>query len=323
MIHSTQSPELLSEADFVFGSGKILESLNATVGEIAQIDIPVLILGESGTGKDAYARLLHRFSGYSDALFKKINCSVLDPAQLHRQLQEGLEAHSELHPAGTLFLDGIDELDLACQRLLLSFLPDGEVQQNPAPYRPRLISSSSRDLDEDVQAGRFRKELYFRINGVCLRLLPLRERKPDIRAFLEHFLKKHAKDLRKPAPAFSQGTVDTLMAYDWPGNIRQLENLARKMVALGNTNLAIEDIRIDAKARMPVPSEAQGSSLKFAVKAASRQRERELILQALERTKWNRKRAARELQISYKALLYKLKQIENPGDCKNELRGGR
>jgi len=307
---------------FVYGLGPSMLALNAMAAEIARTDIPVLISGESGTGKDTYARLMHSLSDYCGTLLKKINCSVLDPAHLLGQLQEGLEGHSEVPQAGTLFLDGIDELDLASQRALLSFLPDGEVQQNLATRRPRLISSSSRDLAQDVKAGRFRKELYFRINGVCLRLLPLRERKSDVTAFLEHFLKKYAQDLGRKIPPIDQETVDTLMTYDWPGNIRELENLARKTVALGNMNLAMEDLRIDGKDRISVASPEQGSPLKLAVKAASRQRERELILQALERTKWNRKRAARELQISYKALLYKLKRIETLGDGYKELRGG-
>jgi two-component system response regulator AtoC len=304
--------EQTADLGIVLGHDKSVQSLNATAVEIARTDIPVLILGESGTGKEVYARLLHRLSGYADSQLKKMNCSILDPAQLQRQLQGDSRRLSQLHPLGSLFLDGIDELDPACQRVLLSMLPDSYVAREKANSFGRLISSSSRNLEDDVGTGQFRKELYFRINGVCLRLPPLRERKEDIGMLLEHFLREHAQELSKTPPVLDQGTVETLMAYDWPGNIRELENLARKMVALGDTHLAVSDFRIRKTDWSPAPNLGGASSLKIAARAASRQRERELILEALERTKWNRKRAARELQISYKALLYKLKQIESP-----------
>jgi two-component system response regulator AtoC len=177
----------------------------------------------------------------------------------------------------------------------------------------RIISSSVRNLESDIEEGRFRKELYFRINGVCLRLPPLRERKEDIVALLQHFLRKHAEDTGKVVPGLDQETLDALIGYDWPGNIRELENLARNMVALGNTPLAASTVRDKWSARISTPCPDRNLSLKTAAKAASREKERELILEALERTKWNRKRAARELQISYKALLYKLKQIGTSG----------
>jgi len=160
-----------------------------------------------------------------------------------------------------------------------------------------------------VKKGHFRKELYFRINGVCLRLPPLRERKEDIGALLEHFVKIHALDLNKAATKLNHESLEILTAYDWPGNIRELENLARKMVALGNIESTLDDLRINRTKQAGSAKLEMSFSLKNAARAASRQKERELILEALERTKWNRKRAARELQISYKALLYKLKQI--------------
>src|SRR6202022_2159055 len=152
-------------------------------------------------------------------------------------------------------------------------------------------------------------ELYFRLSGVCLRLPPLRERKEDIAPLLEHFLAKHALLLKKIVRSVDAQTMQALMAYDWPGNIRQLENFARKVVVLGSCDFAVGDLKMSGTARPPSLKIERTDSLKVAAKAASRQREREMILETLERTRWNRKRAARELQISYKALLYKLKQI--------------
>jgi two-component system response regulator AtoC len=309
----TSTIELLADSDFVVGHGKAMESLNATLLDIAPTEIPVLILGESGTGKEVYAQILHRLSGHGEAPLKRLNCSILDPTHLLQQIQDGSPTDSGTHPAGTLFLDGIDELDLACQRALLSALPETQGQRRGNHPFLRLISSSARNLEGDIEAGRFRKELYFRINGVCLRLPPLRERREDIVVLLRHFLQKHAADLQKTAPELDQETLDVFIAYDWPGNIRELENLARNMVALGDSLLAVSGIRGKWSSRTPGPSPDKSFSLKTAAKAASRQKERELILEALERTKWNRKRAARELQISYKALLYKLKQIGTSG----------
>jgi two-component system, NtrC family, response regulator AtoC len=301
--------ELALEGGFVPGRARSVESLNATVLEIARTDIPVLILGESGTGKEVYAKLLHRLSDCSDTPLKKVNCSLLNPTQLLEQLHTHHPEISAPRVAQSLFLDGIDELESSCQRALLSLLSDNEGQQGTPGPGTRLISSSSQDLEDAVKAGHFRKELYFRINGVCLRLPPLRERKEDIPALLEHFLRKHARALLKATPPLNQETIEALTNYDWPGNIRELENLARNIVALGNVDLALHEIRNSRTDSVPPSRMEQSFSLKNAARAASRQRERELILEALERTKWNRKRAARELQISYKALLYKLKQI--------------
>ena len=309
MSDHARTVEQALEGGFVLGRARSVESLNGTILDIARTQIPVLILGESGTGKDVYAKLVHRLSGSADAPLKRVNCSLLEPPQLLHQLQSDPRGSSDGHLSPAVLLDGIDELGPACQRVLLSLLMEREDQKENTDRVIRLISTSSRDLEADVKKGHFRKELYFRINGVCLRLPPLHERKEDLSALLEHFLKIHALDLNKTAPKLSPESLEILAAYDWPGNIRELENLARKMVALGNAESALDDIRIHRTERTGSGKLEMSFSLKTAVRAASREKERELILEALERTKWNRKRAARELQISYKALLYKLKQI--------------
>jgi two-component system response regulator AtoC len=208
---------------------------------------------------------------------------------------------------GALFLDGIDELDLACQKVLLSMLPDEETGKKRGACL-RLISSASRNLEKEIEAGRFRRDLYFRISGVCLRLPPLRERKEDIPVLMEYFLTKHSSEVKRKAPMLGEEQVKLLTFHDWPGNIRELGNLAKKIVALGDADRAIGDLRAARLLTTRVEEGAQTFSLKVAARAASRQAERELILKALDRTHWNRKRAARELQISYKSLLYKIKQ---------------
>lgn len=303
----------LKEAGIVCGESAAVQALNAMVEDLAGTNIPVLLMGESGTGKEVYARILHWLSGENGRPLKKITCAAMDAARLQSELQKELVQDGDAREARHLFLDGIEELDSACQRVLLGFLPEAERMDGHFAPQVRLISATSRDLEKEVESGRFRRELYFRINGVCLRLPPLRERKEDLAALLDHFLQKHEQEMKKPTPPIGEDTFAALLAYDWPGNIRELENLVRKMVALGNTQLAINDLRMTRGEQFRAASPERGSSLKIAARAASRQRERELILEALERTKWNRKRAAHELQISYKALLYKLRQIGAPG----------
>jgi two-component system response regulator AtoC len=202
----------------------------------------------------------------------------------------------------------VEQLDLACQRVLLSLLPDGEPNGKVGAMSPRLISSTTRNLEKETEAERFRRELYFRINGACLRLPPLRDRKEDIPALLEYFLARYAGELKKKAPVVNSEMMELLTSHSWPGNIRELENVAKKVVAVGDAHLALKDLRAAPLGLLPVNDGPRVTSLKLAARAASRQTERELILKALERTHWNRKRAAQELQISYKALLYKIKQ---------------
>jgi two-component system response regulator AtoC len=165
-----------------------------------------------------------------------------------------------------------------------------------------------------MRAGSFREELYFRLNGICLRVPSLRQRKEDIPELLAAFLTKYANLLGRQQPPIKSSTLDLLIQHSWPGNVRELENIARKIVALGDDSLAVSDLAVSTVSRVPGKAMLNGSGvsprpLKQAAREASRKAERQLILESLERTHWNRKRSARELQISYKALLYKLKQL--------------
>ena len=307
---------LNSKSEFVCGQSDAIRRVNAIAEEIARTDIPILLTGESGTGKEVYARLIHRLSSLGRLPLKKLSCSALEPNQIIAEFRvfEHTQADGSAEAPSTLYLDGIEELELRCQKVLLSLLPDDEAKDGGK--RLRLICSSMRDLDKEIALGRFRKELYFRISGICLRLPPLRKRKDDIPALMEYFLAKHSSELKRKAPQLSQAEVELLVAHDWPGNIRELGNLAREMVALGNPKLVLEDLREVGGTAML--EDISSSSLKVAAREASQQAERELILKALERTHWNRKRAAQELQISYKSLLYKIKltgvERAKPGD---------
>lgn len=308
---ATQTFPCITDAAFVYGQGAAVQSLNVLAAEIARTDIPVLLVGESGTGKEVYARWIHRLSGRGEAPLTKINCAALDAGQLLNQVRTAFQSGGDNGEpeTRTVFLDGVHELDAACQRVLLSMLPDGEPKSSSAKAATRFISSTSCNFEKEIEAGRFRVELYFRINGVILRLPPLRERKGDIPDLLDCFLAKHSNELKKNNPELSIEARELLFSYDWPGNIRELENVARKIVAVGDAELALGDLRASRLALPATGENSHGSSLKVAARAASRRAERDLILKALEQTRWNRKRAARDLQISYKSLLYKMKQI--------------
>ena len=294
---------------FVPGHSLAIKKVNAVVEEVARTNIPVLLMGESGTGKDVYGRVIHLLSGQRATPLKKVNCRAGEPSEVLEVLKSSSRVWDE-NPQGsreTVFLDGIDELDLAGQKSLLDLFPDGETEERN-PSRFRIISSTLRNLKKEVESGRFRAELYFRINGVCLRLPPLRNRKEDIFPLMEHFLAKHAEELGREAPLLSDRANEFLGTHDWPGNVRELENFARRIVLLGGSRRALDEFREFPTLERTDAEEPRGVPLKVAARTASRQAERDLIAKALERTHWNRKRAARELQISYKSLLYKIKQ---------------
>jgi len=281
-----------------------MQDLGKVVADLAGTDISILLIGESGTGKDAYARMIHGLSGLDATSLKKVACAQDDTKVLIEQIRSTLTAEQR----GTLFLDRIDELEPACQRILLSLLPDGEPRPNSRSVPVRLISSASENLEQQVEQGHFRRELYFRISAVRLRLLPLRERKKDIPALFDSLLTQHSNDLRRTPPLVDSNAMDVLVSYHWPGNIRELGNVARKIAALGNVDAALVDLRCSSETHL-LGTGKTPSSLKLASRAASDRAEREMILKALAHTQWNRKRAARELQISYKSLLYKIKEL--------------
>jgi two-component system response regulator AtoC len=213
---------------------------------------------------------------------------------------------------GTVFFDEISELDASFQRRVLQLIPDGNGLGDASPFATRIICCTARDLESEVRGGRFRGELYYRLNGVCLRLPPLRRLKEDIPALAQFFVTKYTRLFHRAETPLSEKTIGKLIAHAWPGNVRELENVIKKIVALEDEEIATCDLSDRPFTSESTTRVSVACSLKAAARAASQQAERELILQALTRTHWNRKKAAEALQISYKALLYKLKQIELP-----------
>jgi two-component system response regulator AtoC len=281
-----------------------MEALNRIVAGLARADIPVLIVGESGSGKDVYANRLHQLSSRATGPFEKIGCASLDDGQIRDRLQAIAHGGNAPGSPGTLFLDGIHELGTASQRYLLALL-----DLPNSVWNSRIVSSAPPGIERDVETGRFRGELYFRLKGAQLHLPPLRERKEDIPVLLEYLLRKHEREQNRPELAVAKADLDALACYDWPGNVRELENLAKKMIAVGSTRIDPKDFPSGVLHRDGAAAHAPLSPLKVAARKALRRTERELILDALARTHWNRKKAAQALQISYKSLLYKIKQI--------------
>lgn len=299
---TTDTNRAQDEQSFVEGLGQNMRALEVVIRELARNEVPVLLLAERGAGKRATAERIHQWSPHRQERFQVVPCSEITPELL------STNGNAALFGAGTVYLEEIADLCAACQEKLVGVLPSVEGNGHPSKTGARLIWGSGRDLEAEVKADRFREDLYYRISGVCLRLPPLRQRKEDIPQLISFFLTKYARDFRRSVPKLSEQTQRLFQEYSWPGNIRELEDAAKAIVALGDESVAMGGLR-----SLLLSSERGGNgeriSLKQASRAASREAEKELILKVLNRTRWNRRRAAQELQISYKALLYKLKQI--------------
>ena len=273
-----------------------MRTVEAVIRELSQNDVPVLVVAEHGSGKAAAAARIHVLSSRASEPF---------------QVYQGREASEKILAAhdgqgGTVYLQEVGDLSVAAQKELVRQIGlngNGELQRRVA----RFICGTSRELEPEVKAGKFREDLYYGISGVCLRLPPLRQRKEDIPVLRDWFLSAAARDFCRTVPVLSPETQNFFLEYNWPGNIRELKDAARAIVALGDETLAMGGLR--SLLRRVDRGGSEKISLKDAARAASREAEREIILQVLTRTRWNRRRAAQELQISYKALLYKLKQI--------------
>lgn len=289
--------------DFAEGVSPSMRSVEAVIREVAQSEVPVLLLAESGAGKKATARRVHDLSRRGRQPFRVVACAALKSDSFG-----DLAAQTGLIGEGTVFLEEVAELSPQGQAWMIQALTRGNGKDGNVQGLARLICGSARDLEAEVRAGTLREDFYYRISGVCLRLPPLRQRREDIPILVEHFLRKFGQDFQRPAPALSEETCRLFQDYSWPGNVRELENAAKAIVALGDETVAMGGLRA-MLLRPDLANNGGRVSLKQAARAASREAEKEIIMQVLTRTRWNRRRAAQVLQISYKALLYKLKQM--------------
>jgi two-component system, NtrC family, response regulator AtoC len=275
-----------------------MRAVVTVIRELAHNSVPVLLMGEHGTGKQAIAQQIHQNSGGLDENFHVKSC---------RELMAESLAPTQSPLKATLYLDEIADLNLDCQKQLSELLAK-QGTNGSARTAARIICGSSRDLESDVRAGTFQEDLYYRLSGVCLRIPPLRQRREEVPHLIAFFLERYSSAYRCPVPELTAPTLQLFADYSWPGNLPQLEAAVRAIVAVGNESVAMAGLR-SMLTRTETGSNGGRVSLKEASRAASREAEKELILKVLNRTRWNRRRAAQELQISYKALLYKLKQI--------------
>ncbi|MGI9103993.1 MAG: sigma-54 interaction domain-containing protein [Terriglobales bacterium] len=323
-----RSPNQLPPEAVLFGSTRAMQAVRDRVHKIAGANLPVLIQGESGTGKDLIARMVHKLSPWENGPWVKINCPAIPGTLIESELfgyEKGAftgaygmkPGRVELANRGTLFLDEISELDLALQSKLLQLLQDGQFcrigAQEDKRVEVRVVCATNRKLEQEVEAGRFRQDLFYRINVVNIQMPPLRERSADIPVLVQYFLDLYNEKYNCRARAVPPHLMANLQRYHWPGNIRELENLMRRYAILG-TDEAVTAELLPRKQDIfddEIPLEGP-ISLKKVTRQAVLELERKIILKVLQANHWNRKRTARALSISYRALLYKIRDVGLP-----------
>ncbi len=318
------SPEVL------FGVTPEMERIRRTVEQVCAVRVPVLLEGESGTGKEVIAKYLHHVSPWSGKPMVKVNCAAIPGSLLESELF-GYEKGSftgastsragkfESADGGTMLLDEIADIDSSLQAKLLQVLQDGcfsrigDLEERRADVR--IICVTNRKMGAEIQRGAFREDLFYRINVVHIQMPPLRDRREDLPGLADYFLSVYAERYaRRPQPLPPQ-VMERFQLHSWPGNIRELENYVRRYVILESAESVLAEV--EERVQEPLAGGLQlppvtDFSLKKYSKLASQQAERHLILEALRNTRWNRKRAAELLGISYRALLYKIKEAGLP-----------
>ncbi len=312
----------------VFGCSEAMQVVRQKVEKVVATNVPVLICGESGTGKEIVARLIHQRSPWEDGQFVKVHCPAIPGTLLESELfgyekgaftgASGVKpGRVELAHRGTLFLDEIAELDPVLQAKLLQLLQDGQFCRIGATEDKRVdvrvICATNRDLQEEIRAGTFRQDLFYRINVVSMYLPPLRERRADLPQLVNYFLRTLDGKFNSQARPVSPRLMQSLQRYDWPGNIRELENVVKRYVILGNEEAILGELASRAPSALD-PQIVPGApiSLKRLTRSAVQELERKIILKVLQAHNWNRKEAARALNIGYRTLLYKIKEAGLP-----------
>lgn len=310
--------------NIVAKSSKMLEIFE-TVKKISEYKTTVLLLGESGTGKELVARALHYNSSRRDRPFITVNCGAIPENLLESELfghikgsftgairtKKGLFEEAD---TGTLFLDEIGELPLLLQVKLLRALQEEEVRRvgdtTPIKVDVRIIAATVKDLTKEVEQGNFREDLFYRLNVLPITLPPLRERREDVTLLVEHFVKKHNRKLSLNLTGVEAEAMKLLIDYDWQGNVRELENTIERAIVLSpGPKIKASDL----PANIREATHSGGMRLaddEYSIKKMSRMMEEELIVKALRKTKGNRTKAAKLLEISHRALLYKIKEYD-------------
>jgi DNA-binding NtrC family response regulator len=322
-------------SEFVGDSPKMVQVKNI-IEQVADSELTVLIRGESGTGKEIVARMLHNLSSRSEQPFTKVNCAAIPRDLLEAELfgyEKGAftGAHKtkpgrfEVANKGSIFLDEIGDMPLELQSKLLQVLEQQEFVRvggiNNIHVDVRIICATNRNLEDAIQKQQFRDDLFYRLNEITIFIPPLRQRNEDISLLVNYFLKKYNELYQKEYAELSQETLSKLMKFAWPGNVRQLENLIKQVVVRGEESIVfdllqnnmvagregLQDNRVEGEETMD-PELADSYSLKKRVGYAVAREEKKLISEVLNKTNWNRRKASDLLEISYRSLLYKIKE---------------
>ncbi len=323
--------------EVLFGSSSAMVEVRHRASKISHTNIPVLLTGEGGTGKEAIARWIHANSEYAKGEFVKVNCAAIPGTLLESELF-GFERGAftganfskpgrvELAEGGTLFLDEIADLDLNLQSKLLHFLQDGTFSrigdQSERKIDVRLVCATNKNLQAEIDAGRFRQDLFYRIHGFRLNLPLLRQRREDIPTLAEYFRQHFQTQFGATAQPFAAEMMDYLRSLEWPGNIRELSNVIARYVLVGPDSMIypLDDPR-KRKARLVVDQSGERVTLKRMAKEAVKEVERNVILETLRANQWNRRKTAQELKISYRALIYKIQDaglVSRRGAARND-----
>src|SRR6202453_398194 len=320
--------QLTEDLSFLAASPQMLK-IRQQILQIAPVDVPVFISGESGVGKEVVARMIHLRSGRRNQPFVKVNCAALPGELLESELfgyEQGAFTGAvrakpgkfELANRGTIFLDEIAEMSTHLQAKLLHVLQDGQFSRLGARATVnvdvRVLAATNMDVKDAMRSGRFREDLYYRLNVLSIHVPPLRERTTEIPLLFRHFLAKYSEKYAKPAPDPSKHLLEAALRYPWPGNLRELENFVKRYVILEDDEGSFRELlemtgqqQRTAPREDAAPPKEQG--LKALVRGLKDEAEMEAIADALEKTNWCRKDAAKMLGISYKALLYKMRQF--------------
>jgi two-component system response regulator AtoC len=316
----------LPPMNVIFGQSPTMALARQKLDKTADSTVPILLQGESGTGKDIIAKLLHARSRRWKAPWVKVTCPAIPQALIESELfgyERGAftgayttkRGRVELAHLGTLFLDEVGSLDLSVQAKLLQVVQDGTFMrvgaQESRRVNTRIVCAANGNLRQRTEDGSFRLDLFYRINAVTIDLPPLRQRTADIPVLVDHFLELHSRGYRVSPKPLSRDILRLMKRYNWPGNIRQLENMISSYVLIGSEEaLAAELGAYTPASLIPEIDLAHPVSLKEITRAATRELEREIVMKVLQAHGRSRLRTAKWLNISYRSLLYKLQEAK-------------
>jgi two-component system, NtrC family, response regulator AtoC len=314
----------LPPEELIFGRSPAMRAVRQKALKIAGTNVPVLILGGAGTGKEILARWIHLQSPWRSGPYVRVNCAAIPGTLLESELfgyeKGAFSGADRLKPGrveqadqGTLFLDEIAEIDLDLQAKLLEFMQDGRFNRiggrEERRIEARIICATNRKLESEIQTGGFRPDLFYRINVVQLQMPFLSARKEDIPSLVDYFVSVCNARFERQSPGIDEKTKQILQTREWPGNIRELENWVARRVLLGDEDpFAAEMLGHPASESHERNEDGHGISLKRKTKNAILRAERQVILEVLRANQWNRRKAAGILKISYRALIYKIRQ---------------